>query len=102
MSYFHEAMRIMNEIAGERQKVMTTDQWRKVRTLFEETVEVEPSLRLEFIAANCQEDDQIRAVVAQMLRDYDESADFLEKPIFVSVSAIAVADESSHAIGRMI
>src|SRR5262245_929320 len=102
MSYFCEVMRIIKEIAGECQKVMTTDQWRKVRRLFEETVEVEPSLRLEFLAANCQEDDQIRAIVAQMLRDHDEAADFLEKPLFVSASAIAVADESSHAIGRLI
>ncbi|MCI0663929.1 MAG: serine/threonine protein kinase [Acidobacteria bacterium] len=54
------------------------------------------------MAANCQIDEQIRAMVAQMLRDHDEAADFMEKPIFISASAIVAADESSHAIGRMI
>jgi eukaryotic-like serine/threonine-protein kinase len=102
MSYFSEAMRIMDEIAGECQKIMTTEQWRKVRILFEETVGLEPSLRVEFLATNCHEDDQIRAKVTEMLRDFDESADFLERPLFVSASAIAVADERTRAIGRKI
>ena len=37
-----------------------------------------------------------------MLRDLDESADFLEEPLGISASAVALVDESRQAIGRMI
>ena len=37
-----------------------------------------------------------------MLRDHDEAADFLERPLGINASAVVLADESRQAAGRMI
>ena len=93
----------MYEIAGGGQdKLMTTEQWRKVRNLFEAALELEPPARAAFLTSKCNGDDRIRSQVARMLLDHDEAADFLEKPLGINPSAIALADESLQAIGRWI
>jgi eukaryotic-like serine/threonine-protein kinase len=81
---------------------MTTGQWRKVRKLFEEALEMALSARAEFLATKFDGDDRIRAQVIQMLRDHEAAAGFLERPLDISASAIAFADESRQAAGRMI
>ena len=81
---------------------MTTEQWRKVRKLFEEALELALSARAEFLATNFDGDDRIRAQVIQMLHDHEAAAGFLERPLDISASAIAFADESRQAAGRMI
>src|SRR5262249_10691299 len=81
---------------------MTTEQWRKVRNLFEEALELEPSAQAEFLASKSDGDDEVRAQVTQMLRDHDEAADFLERPLGINASAVALADESRQAAVRMI
>src|SRR5262245_49406181 len=81
---------------------MTAGQWRKVRNLFEEALGLEPSARAEFLASKSDAEDRIRTQVLQMLRDHDEAADFLEKPFGINASAVALADESRQAAGRMI
>ncbi len=83
-------------------KTMTTEQWRKIRNLFEEALDLEPSARAEFLASKSCGDDQVHAQVAQMLRDHDEAADFLERPLGINASAVVLADESRQATGRMI
>jgi serine/threonine protein kinase len=81
---------------------MTTEQWRKVRKLFEEALELAVSARADFLATKFDGDDRIRAQVIQMLHDHEDAADFLERPLDISASAIAFADESRRAAGRMI
>src|SRR5262245_49886870 len=84
------------------EKIMTTEQWRKIRNLFEEALDLEPSARAEFLSSKSCGDEQIHAQVAQMLRDHDEAADFLERPLGINASAVVLADESRQATGRMI
>jgi len=81
---------------------MTTEQWGKVRKLFEEALELALSARAEFLATKFDGDDRVRAQVIQMLRDHEAAAGFLERPLNISPSAIAFADESRQAAGRMI
>jgi WD40 repeat protein/serine/threonine protein kinase len=78
------------------------EQWRKVRKLFEEALELGPSAQSEFLASKFDGDDQVHKHVMQMLRDHEEAADFLERPLGVNASAVALADESRQAAGRMI
>jgi eukaryotic-like serine/threonine-protein kinase len=81
---------------------MTTEQWRKVRKLFEEALELELSARAEFLATNFDGDDRVRTQVIRMLRDHEVATDFLERPLGVNAAAVALADESRQAAGRMI
>jgi eukaryotic-like serine/threonine-protein kinase len=81
---------------------MTTEQWRKVRNLFEEALELELSARAEFLATKFDGDDRVRTQVIRMLRDHEVAADFLERPLGVNAAAVALADESRQAAGRMI
>jgi serine/threonine protein kinase len=92
----------MNEIGGVSKKIVTTEQWQKVKTLFAEALKQEPSTRAEFVTSPGKGDDLIRDQVERMLRDYDEAADFLEAPLAINTSDIIAIDESLHAIGRMI
>ena len=103
MSYYCWTPRIMDEIAGGGQeKTVTTDQWRQVRTLFDESLELQPSARPAFLASKCEENERIRDEVARMWRDLDEAGDFLENPLGVNASAIPFVDEIHQAAGRMI
>ncbi|HKQ73236.1 MAG TPA: protein kinase [Blastocatellia bacterium] len=81
---------------------MTAEQWRKVRNLFEEALELEAPARAAFLASKSDGDDQIHSRVIKMLRDHLEAADFLEKPLGINASAVVLADESRKAAGRMI
>ena len=47
---------------------MTTEQWRKLRKLFEEALELEISARADFLATKFDGDDRIRTQVIQMLQ----------------------------------
>src|SRR5262249_25650578 len=95
--------RIMYEMSEWSEgKNMTTEQWRNVRKLFEEALELEPSARAALLASKIDGDDRVHKHVMQMLRDHEEAADFLERPLGLSASAVALADESRQAAGRMV
>src|SRR5262247_3620769 len=81
---------------------MATEQWRKVRKLFEEALDLDPSAQAEFLATKFDGNDRVRAQVIQLLRDHEAAAGFLERPLHINASAIALADESRQAAGRMI
>ncbi len=81
---------------------MTIDQWRQVKDIFEASLEREPSARAQFIAEHCGGDDAIRQAAVQMLRDFDESGDFLEEPALVELGLDGVQFDPGYEQGRRI
>src|SRR5499426_2301146 len=81
---------------------MATEQWRKVRKLFEEALDLDPSAQAEFLATKFDGNDRVRAQVIQLLRDHEAAAGFLERPLNINASVVALADERRQAAGRMI
>ncbi|MGE0882461.1 MAG: protein kinase [Blastocatellales bacterium] len=81
---------------------MTIDQWRQVKELFEASLEREPSARAHFIADQSNGDDAIRQAAEQMLRDFDESSDFLEAPALVEFGFDGAQFDPGYEQGRRI
>lgn len=81
---------------------MTIDQWRQVKDIFEASLEREPSARAQFIAEHCGGDDAIRQAAQQMLRDFDESGDFLEASALVELGLDGVQFDPGYEQGRRI
>ena len=59
---------------------MTSDQWARVKELFEAAVERDPSSRGAFLAAACAEDAVLGAEVERLLAADDQAAAFIEPP----------------------
>ncbi len=81
---------------------MTIDQWRQVKDIFEASLEREPSARAQFIAEQSGGNDAIRQAAEQMLRDFDESGDFLEAPALVEFGFDGAQFDPGYEQGRRI
>lgn len=81
---------------------MTIDQWRQVKDIFEASLEREPSVRLQFIAEQSGGDDAIRQAAEQMLRNFNESGDFLEEPALVEFGLPGAHFDPGYEQGRRI
>ena len=81
---------------------MNIDQWRQVKDIFEASLEREPSARAHFIAEQSNGDDAIRQAAEQMLRDFDESGDFLEAPALVEFGFDSAQFNPGYEQGRRI
>ena len=81
---------------------MTIDQWRQVKEIFEASLEREPSARAQFIAEQSGGDDAIRLAAEQMLRDFDESGDFLEEAALVEFGLDNTQFDPGYEQGRRI
>ncbi|MBL8172582.1 MAG: serine/threonine protein kinase, partial [Acidobacteria bacterium] len=81
---------------------MTVEQWQQVKEIFEASLECEPSVRLSFIAEQSGGDDAIRLAAEQMLRDFDESGDFLEDAALVELGLAGAQFNPGYEQGRRI
>src|SRR5215470_9538538 len=59
---------------------MTSDDWNRVKELFQTALELEPPQRAAFLAENCH-DDRIQNEVEKLLRNYREAGSFLNEPV---------------------
>jgi serine/threonine protein kinase len=59
---------------------LTSDDWDRVKELFQAALELEPPQRAAFLAENCH-DDQIQKEVEKLLSDYQEAGSFLNEPV---------------------
>ncbi len=74
---------------------MASDQWQKVKDLFNAALEVAPDERLRFLDENCDGDDEaVRREVESLLANSEDAAVFLEQPAVGEVAeAIAGNNE---------
>ncbi|HEV8254300.1 MAG TPA: serine/threonine-protein kinase [Vicinamibacteria bacterium] len=64
---------------------MEAERWQRVRLLFQQALEREPSRRAEFLAEACEADEALRSEVSSLLAAHEKAASFL---------ATAVPEES--------
>ncbi len=62
---------------------MSASDWERAKELFEAALEVEPSERASFLAANCRE-VSVQQQVEKLLTDYQAAGNFLDNPVLSS------------------
>lgn len=83
---------------------MTSEHWRQVENLFHGAMERSIADRKAFLDDACAGDGRLRDEVEQLVRSFEESGDFIEKPVLVDpASGAANPAQSTHEIiGRRI
>lgn len=61
--------------------MLTTEQWQRVKELFEEALERPQSDRADFVATACPDDEAIRAEVLSLLKADEQDAVFMNEPV---------------------
>lgn len=79
---------------------MDTDRWNAVKRVFGAALEVAPSQRLDWLEENCP-DEPLRCEVLSLLREYEDSTQFLEKTPAGHAKAIEQALAIPHADQRI-
>src|SRR5688572_27191722 len=59
---------------------ITPERWEQVKGVFDEALEREPSQRPGFVAAACQDDEDLRRQVEDLLANEEAAQGFLERP----------------------
>ncbi len=71
---------------------MERELWGRITDLFDAALGQEPAERLLFLEQECAGDDGLLRQVSALLLQFEKSADFLEKPIFVPTHALPIGD----------
>src|SRR5947209_14000443 len=66
----------------EKGRTVTPERWRQVKVVLDGALETAPTERTAFVAAACGEDGELRSEVESLLALEEESADFIEEPLF--------------------
>ncbi|NJM53360.1 MAG: protein kinase, partial [Blastocatellia bacterium] len=73
----------------------------KIKELFHAGLDLTPSERAEYLAANCQDEDT-RREVENLLRFHDEAGDFIAAPAAIESGAVEPIEETENRIGEKI
>lgn len=75
---------------------MTSENWQKVKNLFEQVCELPSSEREKFILTETNGDEELRREIESLLKYHDEAEDFIEESAFdVATQVLSESDENS-------
>lgn len=60
---------------------MTSEQWQRVKELFEEALELPQPERADFLATACPDDDEIKTEVLSLLNAHERDSVFMSEPV---------------------
>lgn len=69
---------------------MSSDDWPKIKELFETAADLDPSARTRFLDASCGQNGELRREVESLLASLDRSDSFLEEPAANQVASMIV------------
>ena len=61
---------------------MTPERWRQIEELFHEALELEDSLRSDFIVERSAGDTELKVEVEKLLSQFDDASSFIEQPLY--------------------
>jgi len=80
---------------------MTSEDWQKVKEIFNAALDLPPAERHSFIEKSCA-DNELREEVEALLASSDEAEDFIEDPALTRVSHLVTAEKMPSYIGKQI
>ena len=81
---------------------MTGEQWRAIKTIAAEALDVPDSERAAFVEARCAADPALRAEVASILRSAREATTLYETPVMSARGLHAIIEEAESAAGTFV
>jgi eukaryotic-like serine/threonine-protein kinase len=70
-----------------RNDEIDSDQWERVKQIFDEALACPAAKRTEFLMSVCGDDRTVRAAVEQLLVNFDAAGSFLEEPLLGKIGA---------------
>ncbi len=80
---------------------MTSEDWQKVKEIFNAALDLPPDERHSFVGKNCT-DNELREEVEALLASSDEAENFIEDPALTRVSHLVTAEKMPSYIGKQI
>ena len=74
---------------------MNSEQWRKVKGLFDAALKLAPDERRKFLDDNCGENKTLRREVEKLLDSFKDDS-FMEKPAANEVASVIIKSETKH------
>jgi serine/threonine protein kinase/Flp pilus assembly protein TadD len=81
---------------------MTSEQWQKVKGLFDAALALAPGKREKFIKNACAGDEALRREVENLLASFDDAEGFMEKPAAAEVASLIIDEHTSLRSGERI
>ena len=81
---------------------MTSDDWARVRSVFEAALERSPGERALFLDAECTGSPALRAEVESLLRAHDTAGDFIEAPAYEAAADLLVDERPLAVAGQTV
>ena len=81
---------------------MTSEQWQKVKGLFDAALALAPAKRKNFLKNACGADDELRREVENLLASFEKAEDFMDQPAAAEVADIIVEESKKFKAGEKI
>ncbi len=81
---------------------MTSEQWQKVKGLFDAALALAPAKREKFLKNACGADDELRREVENLLTSFENVEDFMDQPAAAEVADIIVEEGKNFKTGEKI
>lgn len=78
---------------------MEPQRWQRVKQILGEALDLDPTVRMAFVASACENTPDVRTEVESLLAAEDEAGDFIEVPVFSESGPPLVAGERVGAWG---
>jgi serine/threonine protein kinase len=85
---------------GKVGKTMTPEEWRKIKEVLQEVLELEPSARATYLDDACASQDINRAEIEALVRSHEEGGAFLEGPVDVAAGDFVQDISFTSWVGR--
>jgi non-specific serine/threonine protein kinase/serine/threonine-protein kinase len=77
----------------------SVDRWKRLETLFYESLQLPPEARSAFLAESCGSDTKLREEVEDLLKEAEGSMDLLQQPISDAAQGLVAETERDLAPG---
>jgi Tol biopolymer transport system component/tRNA A-37 threonylcarbamoyl transferase component Bud32 len=79
---------------------MNSNQWQKVKEIFDSALKQAPDKRVQFLAQACNGDDELRLEVESLLSSFNNAESFLDKPAVGEIAETILAQNVKLAVGQ--
>ncbi len=80
--------------------IMTLEEWRRAKEVFDAAWELEPRARESYLAAACRGEESVRAEVERMLLALAQNEDFLEEPLLFDAALLPAGEQAGRLVGQ--
>ena len=81
---------------------MTPEKWKKLKSIFQEAIDLPATDRDEFVSKECGDDESLLFEVSKLVDAHHESSDLFESPAFKAVTDLVDDSSSALRVGQVV